>query len=315
MNMKRKKISVIGAGFVGSTTAHWAASKELGDVVVLDILDGIPQGKALDLYQAGPIEGFDSRITGTSDYKDTKDSDIVVITSGIPRQPGMSRDDLLAVNLKVVKEVTENVVKYSPNCIIIVVTNPLDVMTYVAKVTSKFPKNRVFGMAGILDTARFRTFLAAELNCSVEDISALILGGHGDTMVPLPRFCTVAGIPLVDMLPMDKINKIVDRTAKGGGEIVALLKKGSAYYAPSAAVVQIIESIVLDKKRILPCAAYLEGEYGVKDLYVGVPVKIGANGIEQVIEIKMNGDEKALFNKSVEAVKEVTNVAKEMMKK
>jgi malate dehydrogenase len=313
--MKRKKISVIGAGFVGSTTAHWAASKELADVVVLDVLEGVPQGKALDLYQAGPIEGFDARVTGTNDYKDTKDSDIVVITSGIPRQPGMSRDDLLAVNLKVVKEVTQNVVKYSPNCIIIVVTNPLDVMTYVAKVTSGFPKNRVFGMAGILDTARFRTFLAAELNCSVEDISALILGGHGDTMVPLPRFCTVAGIPLVDMLPMDKINKIVDRTAKGGGEIVSLLKKGSAYYAPSAAVVQIIESIVLDKKRILPCAAYLDGEYGVKDLYVGVPVKIGANGIEQVIEIKMNGDEKALFNKSVEAVKEVTNIAKEMMKK
>ena len=313
--MKRKKISVIGAGFVGSTTAHWAASKELGDVVILDILEGIPQGKSLDLYQAGPIEGFDSRVTGSNDYKDTKDSDIVVITSGIPRQPGMSRDDLLAVNLKVVKEVTQNVVKHSPNCIIIVVTNPLDVMTYVAKVASGFPKNRVFGMAGILDTARFRTFLAAELNCSVEDISALILGGHGDTMVPLPRFCTVAGIPLVDMLPMDKINKIVDRTAKGGGEIVSLLKKGSAYYAPSAAVVQIIESIVLDKKRILPCAAYLEGEYGVKDLYVGVPVKIGENGIEQVIEIKMNGDEKALFNKSVEAVKEVTNIAKEMMKK
>lgn len=313
--MKRKKITIVGAGYVGSTTAHWLASKEMGDIVILDVLEGIPQGKALDLYQAGPVEGYDCKVIGTNDYKDTKDSDIVVITSGVPRKPGMSRDDLLAVNIKIVKEVSLNVVKYSKDAIIIMVTNPLDVMTYISKVVTGFPKNRVFGMAGILDTARFRTFLAMELDCSVEDISALILGGHGDTMVPLPRFCTVAGIPLVDLLPKEKIDKIIDRTTKGGGEIVALLKTGSAYYSPSAAVCQIVESIVYDKKRILPCAAYLDGEYGVKDLYVGVPVKIGANGIEKVIEIKLNSDEKALFDKSVAAVREITGVAKEMMKK
>lgn len=312
--MPRKKITVIGAGYVGSTTAHWVASKELGDVVVLDILEGIPQGKCLDLYQAGPIDGFDSKVIGTNDYKDTKGSDIVAITSGIPRKPGMSRDDLLATNAKIIKEVTTKVVEHSPDCTIVMVANPLDVMTWVAKDISGFPRERVFGMAGILDTARCRTFLAMEMGVSVEDIQVMLMGGHGDTMVPLPRFCTVSGIPLMDMLPKEKIDAIVERTKKGGGEIVKHLKTGSAYYAPSRAAAQIIEAILFDKKRILPCSAYLEGEYGVEGLCVGVPVKIGAKGMEQIIELKLNSEEKAQFDKSVSAVKEVTDIAKGMIK-
>jgi malate dehydrogenase len=312
--MARKKISVIGAGYVGSTAAHWIASMELGDVVLLDILEGIPQGKALDLYQSGPVDGFDSRVVGTNDYKDTKGSDIVAITSGVPRKPGMSRDDLLETNAKIIKEVTSKVVENSPDCIIVMVANPLDVMTYVAKEISGFPRERVFGMAGILDTARCRAFLSMELNVSVEDIQVMLMGGHGDTMVPLPRYCTVSGIPLTEMLPKDRIEAIVERTKKGGGEIVKYLKTGSAYYAPSRATAQIIESIIFDKKRILPCSAYLDGEYGVKGICVGVPVKVGEKGMEKVIELKLDSSEKELFEKSVSAVKEVTDIAKGMIK-
>ena len=305
MSMKRKKITVVGAGFVGATAAHWAASKELGDVCIVDIIEGMPQGKALDLMQASPVEGFDSNVTGTNDYADTADSDIVIITAGLPRKPGMSRDDLLAKNTAIVKGVTEQIAKYSPNAFLIVVSNPLDAMVYVAHKASGFPANRVVGMAGVLDAARFRAFIAMELNVSVEDVNAFVLGGHGDSMVPLPRFSTVAGIPLPELLSADKIEALVKRTRNGGGEIVNLLKTGSAFFAPSASAVQMAESILKDKKRILPCAAYCDKEYGVGGYFVGVPVKIGKNGVEQVIEIKLLPDEKAAFDKSVAAVREL----------
>ena len=305
MSMKRKKITVVGAGFVGATAAHWAAAKELGDVCIIDIVEGLPQGKALDLLEASPVEGFDSYVTGTNDYADTANSDIVIITAGLPRKPGMSRDDLLAKNTAIVKSVTEQIAKHSPNAYLIVVSNPLDAMVYVAHKVSGFPTNRVIGMAGVLDAARFRAFIAMELNVSVEDVNAFVLGGHGDSMVPLARFSTVAGIPLPELLSAEKIEALVDRTRKGGGEIVNLLKTGSAFFAPSASAVQMAESILKDKKRILPCAAYCDKEYGVGGYYVGVPVKLGKNGVEEVIEIKLLADEKAAFDKSVEAVREL----------
>ncbi len=304
---KRKKISIIGAGNVGATAAHWAASKELGDVVLVDIVEGLPQGKGLDLREASPIEGFDSDIIGTNDYKDTADSDIVIITAGLARKPGMSRDDLLAKNTEIVKGVTEQVAKYSPNAILIVVSNPLDAMVYVAHKVSGFPTNRVIGMAGVLDSARFRTFIAMELNVSVEDVTAFVLGGHGDQMVPLPRYSTVAGIPITKLLPKEKIDAMVERTRKGGGEIVSLLKTGSAFFAPSAAAVQMAESILKDKKRILPCAAYCDKEYNVGGYFVGVPVKLGGNGVEEVIVIDLLPEEEEAFKKSVEAVKSLVS--------
>ena len=304
---KRKKISIIGAGNVGATAAHWAASKELGDVVLVDIVEGLPQGKGLDLREASPIEGFDSDIIGTNDYKDTADSDIVIITAGLARKPGMSRDDLLAKNTEIVKGVTEQVAKYSPNAILIVVSNPLDAMVYVAHKVSGFPTNRVIGMAGVLDSARFRTFIAMELNVSVEDVTAFVLGGHGDQMVPLPRYSTVAGIPITKLLPKEKIDAMVERTRKGGGEIVSLLKTGSAFFAPSAAAVQMAESILRDKKRILPCAAYCDKEYNVGGYFVGVPVKLGGNGVEEVIVIDLLPEEEEAFKKSVEAVKSLVS--------
>jgi malate dehydrogenase len=300
---KRKKITIVGAGFVGATAAHWAASKELGDIVLIDIVEGIPQGKGLDLFEASSVEKFNSKIIGTNNYEDTKDSDVVIITAGLPRKPGMSRDDLLAINAKIVKSVTEQIAKYSPECYIIVVSNPLDAMVYVAKEVSGFPKNRVMGMAGVLDSARMSAFISEELNVSVEDINAFVLGGHGDTMVPLPRYSTVAGIPITDLMDQETIDRIVDRTRKGGAEIVNYLKTGSAFFAPSASVIEMAESILKDKKRILPCAAYLEGEYGITGYYIGVPVKIGGNGVEQVIEIKLTDEEQAQLRKSYDSVK------------
>ncbi len=301
--MGRKKISVIGAGFVGATAAHWAAQKELGDITLVDILEGIPQGKALDLLEASPVEGFDSKVIGSNGYEETKDSDVVIITSGVPRKPGMSREDLLDTNKKILDSVITQAVEKSPQAILIIVTNPLDTMTYFALKRSRFPKQRVIGMAGILDTARFKAFIAMELGVSVEDIQALLLGSHGDEMVPLPRYTTVSGIPLQQLLPKEKIDRLIERTRKGGGEIVNLLKTGSAFFAPSAAAVQMTESILKDKKRILPCCVYLEGEYGLKDLCFGVPVKIGALGAEAVIEIELNEEEKKLVAKSAESVK------------
>jgi len=301
--MGRKKISVIGAGFVGATAAHWAAEKELGDVVLMDILEGIPQGKALDLFEASPVEGFDSRVIGTNGYEDTKDSDVVIVTSGVPRKPGMSREDLLDINRKIIESVVGEVVKKSPNTILIMVTNPLDTMTYLAYKKSGLPKERVMGMAGVLDTARFRAFIAMELEVSVEDIQALLLGGHGDEMVPLPRYTTVSGIPLSQLLPKETIDRLVDRARKGGGEIVNLLKTGSAFYAPSAGAIQMAEAILKDKKRILPCCVYLNGEYGLKDICFGVPVKLGAKGVESIIELELTEEEKKLVAKSAESVK------------
>ena len=300
--MNRKKITIVGAGNVGATAAHWAAERELGDIVLVDIIEGMPQGKALDLMEASPTGGFDSNIIGTNGYEETKDSDVVIITSGLARKPGMSREDLLQKNKEIIQSVTEQVVKHSPNCIIIMVSNPLDTMTYLALKVSKFPKNRVVGMAGILDTARFRTFIAMELNVSVEDTQAMLLGGHGDTMVPLPRYSTVAGIPITELLPEEKIDALVERTRTGGAEIVSLLKTGSAYYAPASAAVEMAEAILKDSKKILPCAAYLEGEYGLNDICFGVPVKLGANGIEEIIELKLNADEMAAVKKSAEGV-------------
>ncbi len=301
----RKKITVVGAGMVGATAAHWAASKELGDVCLVDIVEGMPQGKGLDLMEASPIEGFDAQIIGTNDYADTKDSDVVIITAGLPRKPGMSRDDLVAKNTEIVKAVTEQIAQYSPRAKLIVVSNPLDAMVYVTHKVSGFPVNQVLGMAGVLDAARFRTFIAMELKVSVKEVNAFVLGGHGDTMVPLPRFTTVAGVPLPELLSADRIEALVDRTRKGGGEIVGLLKTGSAFFAPSAAAVQMAESILKDKKRILPCAAYCDKEYGVGGYYVGVPVKLGANGVEEVMEISLNDEERAQFQNSVDAVKEL----------
>ncbi len=293
---------------VGGTTAHRLADKELCDVVVIDIIEGLPQGKGLDLAESAPIEGYDSRVQGTNDYKDTANSDIVVITAGLPRKPGMSRDDLLKKNYDIVRQTTEQVVKYSPNCILIVVSNPLDAMAQTAYKVSGFSKNRVIGMAGVLDSARMSTFIAMELNVSVENVTTFVLGGHGDTMVPLARYSTVAGIPLPDLLSADKIEAIVSRTRKGGAEIVNLLKTGSAFYAPSAAIVEMVEAILKDKKKILPCAAYLEGEYDVQGLFVGVPVKLGARGIEQIIEIKLTAEEQAALKKSADSVKELVGI-------
>jgi len=304
----RKKVSIVGAGNVGATAAHWIASKELADVVLIDIMEGVPQGKALDLLQAMPVEKRDSAILGTNDYADTANSDIVVITAGIPRKPGMSRDDLLNTNYKIMQDVVGKVVKYSPNCIIIVVSNPLDAMAQAAFKLSGFSRNRVLGMAGVLDSARFRTFIAQELNVSVENVTAFVLGGHGDTMVPLARYSTVAGIPITELIEPAKLAALVDRTRNGGAEIVKYLKTGSAYYAPSASAVEMVEAILKDKKKILPCAVYLEGEYGIKGLFVGVPVKLGANGLEQIIEIKLTADEQAALNKSADSVKELITV-------
>lgn len=300
---KRKKLTIVGAGFVGSTAAHWAAQKELGDVVLVDINEGAAQGKALDLFEASPVDGFDARVTGTANYADTKDSDVVIITAGLPRKPGMSRDDLLQTNAKIMKTVCQNIKETSPNSTVIVVSNPLDAMAFVAKETLGFPKNRVIGMAGILDSARFRAFLAEETGISVKDIQAFVLGGHGDTMVPMPRHVSIGGVPLTEMLPKERIDALVDRTRKGGAEIVGLLKTGSAYYAPSLSAVEMAEAILKDQQRILPCAAFLEGEYGVNGLFVGVLCQLGGNGLEKVIELKLNDEEQAGLNNSIEAVK------------
>jgi malate dehydrogenase len=308
--MSRMKVTIVGSGNVGATAAQRIVDKELADIALIDIIEGIPQGKGLDLLQAGPIEGYDCRIVGTNDYKDTENSDIVVITAGLPRKPGMSRDDLLMKNYEIVKGVTEQVVKHSPHSILVVVSNPLDAMVQTAFKISGFPKSRVIGMAGILDSARFRSFISQELNASVENIHALVLGGHGDTMVPLPRFSTVAGIPITELLPRDRIEALVKRTRDGGAEIVSLLKSGSAYYAPSAAIVEMVGAILKDKKKILPCAAYLEGEYGINGLFVGVPVKLGKNGIEEILQIKLTPDEHAALQRSVGAVKELIDVIK-----
>jgi len=293
---------------VGATAAHWIASKELADVVLIDIMEGIPQGKALDLLQAMPVEKRDSAIIGTNDYADTANSDIVIITAGIPRKPGMSRDDLLHTNYKIMQDVVSKVVKYSPNCIIIVVSNPLDAMAQAAFKLSGFSRNRVIGMAGVLDSARFRTFIAQELDVSVENVTAFVLGGHGDTMVPLARYSTVAGIPITELIVPAKLEALIERTRNGGAEIVKYLKTGSAFYAPSASAVEMVEAILKDKKKILPCAVHLEGEYGIKGLFVGVPVKLGANGCEQIIEIKLTADEQAALNKSADSVKELITV-------
>jgi len=299
------KITVVGAGNVGATTAQRVAEKELArTVVVVDVVEGIPQGKGLDQWQSAPIEGYDSRIIGTNGYDETKDSDIVIITAGIARKPGMSRDDLLNTNAGIVKSVSQEIAKTSPKAIIIVVSNPLDVMCYVAKEASGFPRERVLGMAGVLDTARYRAFLAEAMDVSVRDIQAMVLGGHGDTMVPLISYTSVSGIPVTQLLEKSKLDAIVDRTRNGGAEIVKHLKTGSAYYAPSAGAVQMAEAIVNDQRRILPCAAWLQGEYGMKDLFLGVPCKLGKNGLEKVIEVELTADEKAALEKSAEAVRE-----------
>jgi malate dehydrogenase len=300
----RKKITVIGAGHVGEHVAMGCAAKELGDVVLLDILEGIPEGKGLDLFESSPVEGYDSKVVGTNDYAKTKNSDVVVMTAGLARKPGMSRDDLQEKNATIVKDCIEQAVAVSPDAMLVLVSNPLDVMCYVAKQVSGFPKNRVVGMAGILDTARYRSFIGMELNVSVESISALVLGGHGDSMVPLPRLTTVGGVPLTELVPQERIDAIVERTRKGGGEIVALLKTGSAYYAPGAAAVEMVESILRDKKKVLPCAAYLEGEYGINDVYVGVPIRLGAAGVEKVYEVTLDPAELEALRISAGQVKE-----------
>ena len=306
----RKKVTVIGAGNVGATCALYLADKELCDVVLVDIVEGVPQGKGLDIQEACPVGGQDVKVVGTNDYADTANSDIIIQTAGFPRKPGMSRDDLLMKNYEIVKSCIEQAAKYSPNAIIIVVANPLDAMCHVAHAVSGFSKNRVIGMAGVLDTARFRTFLAEACDVSVENVTAFVLGGHGDTMVPLVRYSSVAGIPITDLLDQDTIDKIVDRARKGGAEIVALLKTGSAFYAPAASTVEMVESILKDKKKVLPCAALLEGEYGVDGLYVGVPCKLGANGLEKVYELKLNDDESAALKHSADAVQELVDVLK-----
>ena len=304
----RSKVTVVGAGNVGATTALRIQQLGYTDVVLVDVVEDLPQGKALDMLEAGPVLGSDARVTGSNGYQESADSDLVVITAGIARRPGMSRDDLLLTNMRITSSVTEEVVKYSPNCIIIAVTNPLDAMVQNVYETSGFPRNRVFGMAGILDTARFRTFIAQELNVSFEDVQALVLGGHGDDMVPLVRYTTAGGIPISELMAEEKIDQLVRRTREGGGEIVALLKEGSAYYAPSAAITQMVEAVLLDKKRILPCCTYLEGEYGINGLCVGVPVKLGAGGMEQIIQIGLTDDEKAALNHSAASVQELVDV-------
>ena len=300
----RKKVTIIGAGFVGSTCAHWIAAKELADVVLVDIVEGIPQGKGLDLLEAGPIEGFDVSIVGTNGYSETNDSDVVILTSGVPRKPGMSREDLLKVNADITASNIAQVVKTSPNASIIVVNNPMDTMAYLAYKVSGFPRERVMGQGGVLDAGRYRTFIAQEAGVSVEDVQAMLMGGHGDEMVPLPRYTTISGIPVTEFISADRLQAIVERTKKGGGEIVQLLKTGSAYYAPSSATVQMVEAILKDKKRVLPAAAYLQGEYGLSDLFFGVPIKLGAGGIEQIIELPLSEDEKALATRSANLVRE-----------
>jgi malate dehydrogenase len=305
-----KKVTVVGAGNVGATAAQRLAEKQLCDVVLVDIVEGVPQGKALDLTEAAAIEKHDSHLTGTNGYDETTDSNIVIITAGIPRKPGMSRDDLISTNAGIMKNVTQEVASRSPDATIIVVSNPLDAMCHVAYDTCGFPKQRVIGMAGVLDSARFRAFISMELNVSVENTHAFVLGGHGDTMVPLPRYSTVAGIPITELLAKDRIDALVERTRNGGAEIVALLKTGSAYYAPASAAVEMAESILKDKKKILPCAAYLQGEYGIQDLFIGVPVKLGAAGIEEIIEITLTEEEQQALQKSAEAVQELKNVLK-----
>ncbi|PTI68909.1 malate dehydrogenase [Mammaliicoccus vitulinus] len=310
MNMTRKKISIIGAGFTGATAAFIAAQKELGDVVLVDMpqSEDPTKGKALDIAESAPVLGFDSKVIGTSNYEDTKDSDVVIITAGIARKPGMSRDDLVQTNQKVMKSVTEQIVKYSPNTIILVLTNPVDAMTYTVYKASGFPKERVIGQSGVLDTARFRTFVAEALGLSVKDVTGFVLGGHGDTMVPLIRYSAAGGVPLEKLLSQDKIKEIVDRTRKGGAEIVNLLGNGSAYYAPSVALIEMTEAILKDQKRVLPSIAYLEGEYGYEDIYLGVPTVLGANGIESIIELDLTDDEKQLLDESVESVKTVRDI-------
>jgi malate dehydrogenase len=306
----RKKVTVVGAGNVGANCAVRIADKELADVVLVDVVEGVPQGKGLDLLQSGPVQGYDVTVTGANDYEPTANSDIVIITAGFPRKPGMSRDDLLMANYDVVRTATEQAARHSPNCILIVVTNPLDAMTQAAFQVSKFSKNRVVGMAGVLDSARFRTFIAQELKVSVENVTAVVMGGHGDTMVPLVRLSNVSGIPLTELMDQATIDRIVDRTRNGGAEIVKYLKTGSAYYAPSAAAVEMAESILKDKKKVLPCAAYLEGEYGISGLFVGVPVKLGARGVEQIYEVKLMAEEQAMLQKSAAAVQELVDVMK-----
>jgi malate dehydrogenase len=315
--MSRTKIALIGAGHIGGTLAHLAGLRELGDIVLFDIMDGVPQGKALDLAQASPIDGFDADYSGASDYAAISNADVVIVTAGVPRQPGMSRDDLLTVNLGVISKVGAGIKQYAPGAFIICITNPLDVMVWALQQAAGVPKNRIVGMAGVLDSARFRYFLASEFNVSVEDVSAFVLGGHGDDMVPSVRYSTVAGVPLPDLIGMgwttqDRIDAIVDRTRKGGGEIVGLLKTGSAYYAPATAAIIMAESYLKDKRRILPCAAWLQGEYGVKDLYVGVPAVIGANGVEKIMEIQLDPAERLMFEKSVSSVRGLIDVAKQL---
>ncbi|MDP3105793.1 MAG: malate dehydrogenase [Candidatus Methanoperedens sp.] len=297
------KITIIGAGAVGATAAQRIAEMELGDVVMTDIVEGLPQGKALDLAQAGPLCGYDSKVTGTNDYKDIEGSDVVVVTAGIARKPGMTREDLLKINGKIIREVSQNIARYAPDSIVITVTNPLDIMTYVALKTTGFEPRRVFGMSGVLDSGRFATFIAMELNCSVRDIRAMVLGGHGDTMVPLPRFTTVTGVPITELMSKDVIQRLVERSINGGAEIVNLLKTGSAFYAPSAAVANMVEAVLKDTKRVMPVCAYLDGEYGKKDVYLGVPVKLGRRGVEEIIELELADDEKMALERSAEAVK------------
>ncbi len=303
--MARPKVTVVGAGNVGATTAQYIVERELADVVLTDVIEGLPQGKALDLLQAGPIHGYDCRLVGANDYEDTAGSDIVVITAGLARKPGMSRDDLLFKNAEIVRGVVQELARRSPGAILIVVTNPLDAMAQLAWKTSGFPKQRVLGMAGVLDSARFRAFIARELDVSVENVTAFVLGGHGDTMVPLPRYSTVAGIPITELLSKDRVEALVQRTANGGAEVVNLLKAGSAFYAPGASVTEMVEAILRDKKKIVPCAAYLDGEYGIRGLFVGVPVKLGRQGIEQIIQISLTPDEAAALERSAEAVREL----------
>ena len=301
----RKKISIIGAGQVGSTAAQRIFEREYADIVLVDIVEGMPQGKALDILESGPVVGSDSQIIGTNSYEETANSDVVVITSGVARRPGMSRDDLLSINMKIIDSVTKEVVSYSPNSIIVVVTNPLDAMCHIAHDASGFPRERVIGQSGILDTARFRTFLAQELKVSVRDIQAYVLGGHGDTMVPLVGYTTVGGVPVNELIEKERLDQIVQRARDGGGEIVALLKTGSAYYAPAAGVAEMVDSIILDQHRILPCAVRLQGEYGVSDVFSGVPIKLGASGLEEVVELKLSQEEKGMFQHSVDAVHEL----------
>ncbi len=311
----RKKIALIGAGNIGGTLAHLAGLKDLGDVVLFDVVEGVPQGKALDLIESSPVEGFDAEFKGTQDYKDIKGADICIVTAGIPRKPGMSRDDLIATNTKIISQVAAGIKKYAPNAFVIVITNPLDVMVWVMQQVTGFNPKKVVGMAGVLDSARFRYFLAAEFNVSVEDVTAFVLGGHGDTMVPLVRYSTIAGVPLPDLVKMGwttqkKLDAIVQRTRDGGAEIVGLLKTGSAFYAPASAAIAMAESYLKDKKRVLPCAVHLNGEYGVKNVYVGVPVVIGASGVERIVEIELNKKEQAEFNQSVDAVKALMKAVK-----